>query len=256
MGPCSDTPSPSQKKQCRSKSQITTAAPPPPQALGCLLKTTPRNTALQFWGNPNGGLSPKFSETIGRTSFRENRALSGLIGAFSGATRAFLGGIGTDSSAAHSRREAAEIPPKGPFWAQLAEDHIRGIQRTCFGSSSYCCLIRLEELTAPPFMNTTFLLCPYRHLVVNSPPMLLLICAMLFCHIHLQSSQHLPLLTALSCSSSPPPSRPLRLATPAPPARRRSANVPCGVSSTCCNCCRQRSTHHSRMPLLPAPNYT
>ena len=45
---------------------------------------------------------------------------SGLIGAFSGPIGAFSGLIGTDSSAPHSRGEAAEIPPKGPFWAQLA----------------------------------------------------------------------------------------------------------------------------------------
>ena len=71
-------------------------------------------------GLTNGGLSPKFSEKIGQKSFRENRALSGLIGTFSGAIGAFSGLIGTDSSAPHSRGEAAEIPPKGPFWAQLA----------------------------------------------------------------------------------------------------------------------------------------
>ena len=46
-------------------------------------------------------LSPKISEKIGP------------IGAF-------LGLIGTDSSAPHSRGDAAEIPSKKPFWAQLA----------------------------------------------------------------------------------------------------------------------------------------
>ena len=71
-------------------------------------------------GLTNGGLSPKFSEKIGQNSFRENRAFSGLIGAFSAPTGAFSGLIGTDSSAPHSRGEAAKIPPKGPFWAQLA----------------------------------------------------------------------------------------------------------------------------------------
>ena len=68
-------------------------------------------------GLTKGGLSPKFSEKIGQKSFQENRAFSGLIGAFSGPIGAFLG---TDSSAPHSRGEAAEIPPKQPFWAQLA----------------------------------------------------------------------------------------------------------------------------------------
>ena len=68
----------------------------------------------------NGGLSPKFSEKVGQKSFRENRAFSGLIETFSGPIGAFLGLIGTDSSAHHSRGEAAEISPKGPFWAQLA----------------------------------------------------------------------------------------------------------------------------------------
>ena len=66
-------------------------------------------------GLTNGGLSPKFSEKIGQKSFRENRAFSGLIGAFSGPIGAFSGLIGTDSSAPHSRGEAAEIPPKGLF---------------------------------------------------------------------------------------------------------------------------------------------
>ena len=79
---------------------------------------------LYFWEIQTGahkrGLSPKFSEKIGQKSFRENRAFSGLIGAFSGPIGAFSGLIGTDSSAHHSRGEAAEIPPKGPFWAQLA----------------------------------------------------------------------------------------------------------------------------------------
>ena len=71
-------------------------------------------------GLTNGGLSPKFLEKIGQKSFRENRAFSGLIGAFSGPIGAFSGLIGTDSSAPHSRGEAAKVPPKGPFWAQLA----------------------------------------------------------------------------------------------------------------------------------------
>ena len=71
-------------------------------------------------GLTNGGLSPKFLEKIGQKSFRENRAFSGLIGAFSGPIGAFSGLIGTDYSAPHSRGEAAKVPPKGPFWAQLA----------------------------------------------------------------------------------------------------------------------------------------
>ena len=71
-------------------------------------------------GLTNGGLSPKFSEKIGQKSFQENRAFSGLVGAFSGPTGAFLGLIGTDSSAPHRCGEAAELPLKGPFWAQLA----------------------------------------------------------------------------------------------------------------------------------------
>ena len=60
-------------------------------------------------GLTNGGLSPKFSEKIGQKSFRENRAFSGLIGAFSGPIGAFSGLIGTDSSAPHSRGEAAKV---------------------------------------------------------------------------------------------------------------------------------------------------
>ena len=81
--------------------------------------------SIHIWGNPNGGsqnggLSPKFLEKIGEKYFRENRAFSGLIGAFSGPIGAFSGLIGTDSSAPHSRGEAAKVPPKGPFWAQLA----------------------------------------------------------------------------------------------------------------------------------------
>ena len=73
-----------------------------------------------IWGySTNGGLSPKFSEKIGRKNpFQENRAFSGLIGAF---FQALFGADGeSDSSAPHSRGEAAAIPPKGPFGAQLA----------------------------------------------------------------------------------------------------------------------------------------
>ena len=76
-------------------------------------------------GLTNGGLSPKCSEKIGQKSFRENRAFSGPIGAFSGPIGAFSGLIGTDSSAPHSRGEPAEIPPKGPFFAQLAPFGLR-----------------------------------------------------------------------------------------------------------------------------------
>ena len=52
--------------------------------------------------------------------FRSEYSPSLLIGAFSGPTRVFLGLIGTNSSAPHSRGKTAEIPPKGPFLARLA----------------------------------------------------------------------------------------------------------------------------------------
>ena len=71
-------------------------------------------------GLTKGGLSPKFSEKIGRKSFLRNRAFSGHIGTFSGPIGAFSGPIGTNSSAPHSHSGRAEIDPKGPFLAQLA----------------------------------------------------------------------------------------------------------------------------------------
>ena len=63
------------------------------------------------------GLQPQiFGENRAKTLPRK----SGLFGPFSGPIGAFSGPIGTDSSAPHSRGEAEEIGPKGPFWAQLA----------------------------------------------------------------------------------------------------------------------------------------
>ena len=69
-------------------------------------------------GNLNRGLSPKFSEKIGGTSFLENRAFSELIGAFGASS----GLHRTDSSAPQTHGGRAEIAPKGPFLAQLAPE--------------------------------------------------------------------------------------------------------------------------------------
>ena len=59
-------------------------------------------------GLTNGGFSSKFSEKIGGKSSLENRAFSGLIGAFSGP-------IGTNSSAAHSHGKSGNFPKKALF---------------------------------------------------------------------------------------------------------------------------------------------
>ena len=94
-------------------------------AIVLTFSTGPRSE-MSHWENLNGGsqtggLSPTFSEKIGQKSFRENRALSGLIGAFSGPIGAFSGLIGTDSSAPHSRGEAAERAFLGPIGASWAK---------------------------------------------------------------------------------------------------------------------------------------
>ena len=76
--------------------------------------------AHSYWENLKGahkqGLKPQI--------FRENRAkfLPGKWPDWSlfRAYRGLLGLIGADASSPHSHGQAAEIPPKGPFWAQLA----------------------------------------------------------------------------------------------------------------------------------------
>ena len=62
-------------------------------------------------GLANGGLSPKFSEKIGGKSALENRAFSGLIGAFPGPIGAFSGLTPHPTTT----REERTLPRKGPF---------------------------------------------------------------------------------------------------------------------------------------------
>ena len=67
--------------------------------------------------NTYGGSQVKFSEKVGQKSFLENRACSGVAGAFSAPIKALLEPIGIPPHLRAMHEEKEDITLKGAFWA-------------------------------------------------------------------------------------------------------------------------------------------
>ena len=81
------------------------------------IRNIPKIIISEYLFVSNNSVSEGKPQTFGANRTTILCGISELIGAFSGPVGAFLGLIGTNSSAPHSRGETAEVSLKRPFLA-------------------------------------------------------------------------------------------------------------------------------------------